>query len=171
MQRRSGVCSGNQSSHRLSVCVVSPCNDEHWPVAQGLFDRCHSISTSPSRFVVEFIISSFVMYNHPPLHAQAPQCPFHLPTDDTFSRSLQTGFLFRVLVSYHPLESWTGATDYFDCPAFTEWHQFSCLPTKRIKFMSCSYLFPATVCLIPSHRSLYLANSHSSFHHQSPSVA
>ena len=66
MPRRSGVCSGSRSSHRLSVCVVSPRNDEHCSITHGLLDRCHSISALPSRFVVEFNISSVVMYNHPP---------------------------------------------------------------------------------------------------------
>jgi len=92
-RRRSGVCSGNQSSHRLSVCVVSPRNDEHFPIAHGLLDRCRSISASTSRFVVEFNISSFVMYNHPPIHTQAPQCPSMERTDNTHFRSYKRPIL------------------------------------------------------------------------------
>ena len=44
--------------------------------------------------------------------------------------SVMQAALFRVLVLYNPLESRTGAMDYFYCPAFTteSSHQISCLP-------------------------------------------
>ena len=132
MPRRSGVCSGNQSSHRLSVCVVSPRNDEHCSITPvAYFERCHSISASlPSRFVVEFTVSSFVMYNHPPYILKRLNVPSTHWNEWTTLFSVMQAALFRVLVLYNPLESRTGAMDYFYCPAFTteSSHQISCLP-------------------------------------------
>jgi hypothetical protein len=146
MPRRSGVCSGNQSSHRLSVCVVSPRNDEHCPIAHGLLDRCHSIFASPSRFVVEFNISSFVMYNHPPYILKRLNVPSTHGANGRHPFSVMQAGIFRVLVLYNSLESRTGAMDRFYCPAFTteSSHQIVSFH-KPIKSMSCSYLSPATV--------------------------
>jgi len=121
----------------------------------------------PSRFVVEFNISSFVMYNHPPYILKRPNVPSAHGTNGRHRfRSCKRAFLESWYCTTSRITDRSGGSSLL--PRFTteSSHQISCLPfvvhhTHRVYVVPvyfCSYCVPV-ISLVPHHFPLLLRSN------------